>query len=268
MRDINRRKLWFSRGCMAVLKDSARWTCRVAVSHLIIPFVRRRSSVIIVARASSDEIDASTHRRTYNPYSMLGQTIWQRCRIHSSILPPPLILSLSLSLSLLYVTCPTSPTLPNTYDRLCSTCAKNRSVFVWLLPADNQVNVNPGLVYRHFTLGSWISRGKAVETRAASLLASFDRSWFKFDVVPDSWRISSEFSMFERDGFHRWSRTGSTKSSLSLRNHSRRDFQVSLDDFWRFWFVDFVVNLRVGRSLWHRVWCIGYFKRWRVKSDG
>lgn len=38
-------------------------------------------------RASSDEIDASTHRRTRNPYSKPGQTTWQRCKTHSSTFP-------------------------------------------------------------------------------------------------------------------------------------------------------------------------------------
>lgn len=180
----------------------------MAVSHLIIPFVRRRSSVIVVARASSDEIDASTHRRTCNPYSMLGQTIWQRCRTHSSTLPFPFhshALSLSFS-PICYLSNISHPTehLRSSLFHLCE-----KSVVLRLAVARGQSGKRkprPGVPSLHARFLNQSRQSRRDACCFSSLLPSIDRSPIDRDSVRRSSRfvtISNEFSMFERDGFYR-----------------------------------------------------------------
>ncbi|OAD53997.1 hypothetical protein WN48_08417 [Eufriesea mexicana] len=72
-------------------------------------------------RASSDEIDASTHRRTRNPYSRLAR---QPGNVVKPILPPS---------PLSPVTCPPSPPT-DTYGSLCSADTKNPILLVRRCP--------------------------------------------------------------------------------------------------------------------------------------
>lgn len=137
--------------------------CGIHLIHLIIPFVCRRSCVIIIL--------VLPPTRSTLPHIVVHVTRIRSLARQPGNVVKPILLPSPLS----PVTCPTSPP----YEHLWLSLFRLHEKSVPLrssLPADNQVNVNPGLVYRHFTLGSWISRGNAVETRAAStFLRSIDR---------------------------------------------------------------------------------------------